>query len=76
MRHAVWWEKLGSRDISNYVISLGVFYSLIFQNKGVELGILQILCTKVPGYTHWKINTQEFLLSATLTSVKCVHVTK
>lgn len=46
-----------------------------FQSKGVKWGDLQILCTKVPGHTHWKTNTPEFVLSTMSASVKCVHVT-
>ena len=46
-----------------------------FQSKGVKWGNLQILCTKVPGHTHWKTNTPEFVPSTTLASVKRVRVT-
>lgn len=42
-----------------------------FQNKGVKLGYLQILCTKMPGYSYWKTNTQEFLLSTTSAVYAC-----
>lgn len=49
-------------------------FILWFPNKGGKLGNLQILGAKMPEYTHWKTNTQEFLLSIALASVSMWHM--